>query len=150
MAPLGTVSFQFRAAIMEDSVPPLPGFCSGPGILLAVHLVWTGLLPGSIKFLFSKHSVKETLRFLSIISLGKLIVCLSQSNIQNIGWLPYSILWQKLVALGGYRLDAIWSRQDWPSFKTCETVAHIICHPKRNYLCGPMTCQWLGGICLYS
>lgn len=78
--------------------------------------------------------------------------CLSQSNIQNIGWLPYSILWQKLIgfSLGGYRLDVIWSRQDWPSFKTCETVAHIICLPKINYVCGPMTCQWLGGICSYS
>lgn len=46
----------------------------GPGILLAVHLVWAGLLPGSIKFLFSKHSVKETLGVLNIISFRKLIV----------------------------------------------------------------------------
>lgn len=35
-------------------MPPLPGFCSAPGILLAVRLVWTGLLPESIKVFFFK------------------------------------------------------------------------------------------------
>lgn len=39
-AVMQAVSFQFRAGIIEGSVPPLPGFCSGPGIVLAVHLVW--------------------------------------------------------------------------------------------------------------
>lgn len=45
-------------------MPPLAGFCSNLSIPFAVHLVWAGLLPGSIKFLFLKHSVRETLGFL--------------------------------------------------------------------------------------
>lgn len=45
-------------------MPPLAGFCSDLSIPFAVHLVWTGLLPGSTKFLFFKYSVKEALGFL--------------------------------------------------------------------------------------
>lgn len=113
---------------------------AGPGILLAVHLVWTG----SIRFFFFKTLSQRDSRISEYYLLRKArSLCLSQRNMQNIGWLPYRILWQNTVgfSLGGYRVDVTWSRQDWPSFKTCETVAHIICLPKINYVCGLMTCQ---------
>lgn len=58
------MSFQFRADIIWDSVPLLQGVCSNLSVIFAVHLVWTGLLPGGIKFLLLKHSGKETLGFL--------------------------------------------------------------------------------------
>lgn len=131
------MSFQFRAGIIDGSVLPPLGFCSGPGVLLAVHLVLTGLLPGSIRFLFFKVLSQRSAWISEYYLLRKAHgLCLSQSNMKNIGWLPFSILWQKLIgfSLGGYRVDVIWSRQDWPSFKTCETVAHIICLPKINYV----------------